>query len=134
MAGLAPLVLGGLLAFGAGFAGAASTVYRCGDDGRSFSQQPCPGGQVLAVDDARSAQERRDGETAAARQSRAAELLVRERRQREGVVPRAASLGRSRSGDPAFAPSAPGSTGRKAGASPARKKRVARPAAHAESR
>lgn len=134
MARLALVVLGGLLAFGAAFAGAAPRVYRCGADGRSYSQQPCPGGQVLAVDDARNAQERRDGETAAARQLRAAELLARERRQREGVVARAASLGRSRSGDPTFAPGKSGSNGGKAAGAPAGKKRIARPAAHAEPR
>jgi hypothetical protein len=133
MARLGALALSGLLACGAGFAGAASTVYRCGDDGRSYSQQPCRGGQVLAVEDPRSAQERSDGETAAARQSRAAELLVRERREREGAVPRAASLGRSRSGDPTFTPTAPGSAGRKAGGPSTPKKRPARPA-HADRR
>lgn len=132
MARLVALALSGLLACGAGCAGAASTVYRCGDDGRSYSQQPCPGGQPLSVEDPRSAQERRDGETAAARQSRAAELLVRER-EREGAVPRAASLGRSRSGDPRFTPTAPGSAGRKAGGPPTRRKRPARPA-HADRR
>ena len=63
----------------------------------------------------------------------AAELLVRERREREGAVPRAASLGRSRSGDPTFTPTVPGAAGRKAGGPSTPKKRPARPA-HADRR
>ena len=32
----------------------AQTVWRCGADGRSYSDAPCPGGQAVAVADARS--------------------------------------------------------------------------------
>lgn len=102
----------GLLAAGVAGGVAAQAVYRCGPDGRSYSQQPCAEGRVLAVDDdARDADARREGQAAAARQARAAELLAQERRRREAERPRAASLGRSASGDPSFAPTAPHAKG-----------------------
>jgi hypothetical protein len=103
----APLVAIALLAGSVAGGTAAQGVYRCGDDGRSYSQQPCAEGRAVAVDDPRGADARREGEAAAARQARAAELLAQERRRREAGRPRAASLGRSASGDPSFAPTAP---------------------------
>lgn len=100
--------IGVLLAGVVGGEAGAQTVYRCGADGRSYSQQPCPEGRTVAVDDRRGADARREGEAAATRQARAAELLAQERRRREAERPRAASLGQSASGDPSFAPAAPG--------------------------
>lgn len=97
----------GLLLAGVVGGGSAQTVYRCGPDGRSYSQQPCAEGRALAVDDVRGADARREGEAAAARQARAAALLAQERQRRDAERPRAASLGRSASGDPSFAPTAP---------------------------
>ena len=107
----------GLLAAGVAGVAAAQIVYRCGADGRSYSQQPCAEGRVIGVDDPRGADARRDGQAAAARHARAAELLAKERQRRESERPRAASLGRSASGDPSFAPVAPSSKGAPKGAS-----------------
>ena len=107
----------GLLAAGVAGVAAAQIVYRCGAEGRSYSQQPCAEGRVIGVDDPRGADARRDGQAAAAWHARAAELLAKERQRRESERPRAASLGRSASGDPSFAPVAPSSKGAPKGAS-----------------
>ena len=107
MSSLARLAAIGLLTAGAAGSGVAQNVYRCGPDGRSYSQQPCAEGRPVAVDDLRGADAQREGEAAAARQARAAALLAQERQRREAGHPRAASLGRSASGDPSFAPAAP---------------------------
>lgn len=96
----------GLLTAGMVGGAAAQGVYRCGPDGSSYSQQPCADGRPVPVDDARGAEARREGEAAAARQARAADLLAQERQRRDAARPRAASLGHSASGDPSFAPTA----------------------------
>ena len=112
-ASLAGLALG-LCVGAAGLPAMAQTVYRCGAGGGSYSQQPCAEGRAVALEGAaRGAPARREGAAAAERQSRAAELLETERQRREATAPRAASLGRSRSGDPSFAPGMSGATGKK---------------------
>lgn len=42
-----------------GAAFAQTTLYRCGVDGSSYSQSPCAHGRAVAVDDTRSANQRR---------------------------------------------------------------------------
>lgn len=106
MTAFACLAAVGLLTVCVAGSAAAQDVYRCGPDGRSYSQLPCADGRLVPVDDARGADARRDGEAAASRQARAAELLAQERQRREAARPRAASLGHSASGDPSFAPTA----------------------------
>lgn len=85
------------LALGLGFAGTAVTaaqaaVYRCGPDGRSYSQQPCADGRAIDVDDTRPAGERADAAAAVRRDAALARQLERERRLAESRAPRAASL------------------------------------------
>ena len=111
MTSVACLAAVGLLTAGLAGSAAAQNFNRCGPDGRSYSQQPCADGRLVPVDDARGTASRREGEAAAARQARAAKLLVQERERREAARPRAASLGHSASGDPSFAPSATATKG-----------------------
>lgn len=60
----------------------AQTVYRCGPDGREYSQRPCPAGAGREVDvaDPRSEAARAAGEAEADRQREAAEDLAKQRR------------------------------------------------------
>ena len=79
-----PIASGLLLLALAGTAGAAgSGIYRCG---QTYQQQPCEGGQAVDANDARSAEQRRDAESAAAAERRQAGSLVAERREREKQV------------------------------------------------
>jgi len=59
------------------------TVWRCGPEGRSYSDKPCPGGTQVEVDDPRSAAEVEEAQEIAAREKRLAEQLREERLQRE---------------------------------------------------
>lgn len=58
----------------------AQNVYRCGD---SYSQQPCPGGRVVATDDTRSAVQRAQTSEAAQRDAKAADALEKARLKEE---------------------------------------------------
>lgn len=71
---------------------AQATVYRCGPDGRSYSQQPCADGRAIDVDDARPADERADAAAAVRRDAALARQLERERRLAESRAPRAVGL------------------------------------------
>lgn len=88
MSQLNPLVALGLL-LGAAAALSplqAQTVWRCGADGRSFSDRPCADGQrvqMAKLADARSAEEVLAAQAVMARQQRLAETLRLERLQRE---------------------------------------------------
>ena len=59
------------------------TVYRCGPDGRQYSQTPCADGRAVTTEDSRSAEQQRAAREVAARDSKQAESLAAERRQRE---------------------------------------------------
>lgn len=59
------------------------TVYRCGPDGRQYSQTPCADGRPVTVEDSRSAEQQRAAKDVAARDSKQAEKLADERRQRD---------------------------------------------------
>jgi hypothetical protein len=59
------------------------TIYRCGD---SYSPHPCADAKPLNVDDARSADQRRQGEELATRDKRMASWLEAERRERDGAA------------------------------------------------
>lgn len=61
----------------------AQTVYRCGPDGRQYSQTPCADGRPVTVEDSRSAEQQRAAKDVAARDSKQAEKLADERRQRD---------------------------------------------------
>ena len=64
---------------------AQTAVYRCGPEGREYSSTPCATGRQVAVDDARSADQRRQAEGVRQRESALADKLAAERRQREAV-------------------------------------------------
>lgn len=90
---LSLLVLGLFAAAAPQAASAQGAVYRCGADGRSYSQQPCADGRTLRVDgDVRTPAQRQQAMEAARRDARLADALAHERRQAESVSVRAASL------------------------------------------
>jgi hypothetical protein len=74
-------------------AAAPQTVYRCGPDGRTFSQTPCSDGRALGVDDARSAAQQKAARDVAARDAEQARKLAEERRQREDAAKGQAAAG-----------------------------------------
>jgi len=61
----------------------AQNVYRCGS---SYSQQPCPGGTAVPVDDMRSGAQQAQAVDAAARDARLGRRLERERLDEEARV------------------------------------------------
>lgn len=61
----------------------AQTIWRCGPDGRSFSDTPCAEGRALAAPDARPADDITEARALAAREKRLAETLRRERLREE---------------------------------------------------
>ncbi|GAB1391484.1 MAG: hypothetical protein AMXMBFR78_15710 [Rubrivivax sp.] len=65
---------------------AQDVVWRCGPEGRSYSAQPCADGRPIAVADPRDDAQRAQAQDAAERESRLAQQLGQERRQREHVA------------------------------------------------
>jgi hypothetical protein len=61
----------------------AQAVYRCGPDGRSYSQTPCAQGRSVEVNDARSAQQRREAIEVAERDRALGASLQQDRLARE---------------------------------------------------
>lgn len=95
-------------------ASAETAVYRCGSDGRAFSQAPCTDGRRVAVEaDRPSAAARREAEAVAQRDARLARDMAAERIAREqaasrlgaagirhvAVPPREPAVGQTRKGD-----------------------------------
>ena len=70
---------------------AGPTVWRCGPDGKTYSDTPCPGGQPVNADDSRSAQQRAEAQDVAARDRQLAQDLQAERARRESAQGRAGS-------------------------------------------
>lgn len=93
----------------------ADTVYRCGPDGRQFSDQPCAEGTALQVDDSRTPAQQREAAEAAQRDAALAAQMTDERHEREATA--AARGSAARIGPVAAAPVAGASA-----AHPARKK------------
>lgn len=81
-------------------AAAEDRVYRCGPEGRQYSQAPCSSGTAVDVADPRTAEQQRDAKAASARDARMAQNLVQERRARESSAanPGAAYVGPVRAG------------------------------------
>jgi hypothetical protein len=95
------------------FTAQAQKVYRCGPDGKVYSQAPCADGTVIDASDPRTAEQRAEARRAAAQERRAADAMERERLARERApVAAAGNLGPPR---PAAAASSPhaGKTARK---------------------
>jgi hypothetical protein len=61
-------------------AGAADTVWRCGD---SYSSQPCPGGKAVQADDPRTPQQRAQTLEAARKDARSADEMQKARLKEE---------------------------------------------------
>lgn len=78
--------------------GLAQEVWRCGPDGKTYSNQPCAEGRRLDVPDARPAADIADARQRAADERRHADALTRERLARE-----AAQRGNGLAGMPARA-------------------------------
>ena len=69
----------------------SQTVYRCGPEGRSYSQTPCADGRPVTVEDARSATQQQAAREVAAGDAARSQKLSDERRQREADAPRQAA-------------------------------------------
>jgi len=87
-----------LAALWVGTAAAQAQIYRCGADGRSYSQEPCAQGQAIDVADPRSTQQAAEARQAALRDARLADELERARLRAERLAASqgAAVIGRSR--------------------------------------
>ena len=109
-----------VLALASSAAGAASQsqqVYRCGPEGRVYSQTPCKDGHAVTTDDARSAEQRKAALETVKTDARLAERMTREREARERAAAQRGPtiIANSGLGKPAAAPSA-------AASAPAKKK------------
>jgi hypothetical protein len=78
-------------------AAGAQTVWRCGN---SYSQQPCPGGNVVSTADARTPAEAQRASSVAQADMKLADKMEKERLAREKNAPKALVIG----GIPAPAP------------------------------
>jgi hypothetical protein len=72
-----------LVLLGTQAAAQSPKIYRCGPDGREYSQVPCKDGKLIDATDARSAEQQRDAQGVAESQKRLATSLEKERRERE---------------------------------------------------
>ena len=116
------ILLFAALLLATGSADAASPkVFRCGTDGRTYSQTPCKDGYEVDAADTRSVEQRKAAEDAVKREEKMADKMARERRAAEAA---AAKQGPAIIGNPAAAKPAalPASA-------PARKHRMKKPKA-----
>ncbi|ARN19304.1 hypothetical protein [Piscinibacter gummiphilus] len=74
--------------------GHAATIYRCGPEGRTFSQIPCPAGEGRALDvsDTRDAGQRAEAQDAVRRTAAAADSMAAARERLEAARVRAPGL------------------------------------------
>ncbi len=113
------------LLLAASAAGTASQkVFRCGPDGRVYSQTPCKDGYEVNADDQRSAEQRKAAEDAVKREEKLADKMTRERQAKEAA---AAKQGASVIVNPAAAKPAASA----ASATATKKKRKPKPPAQA---
>ncbi len=98
----------------------AQGVWRCGADGKQFSDKPCAQGRALESLDARPASDLAAAQDAAQREKALAAQLAQERQQREAQAPLAAGI-RSGKPEPAVKP------GKKAGPQPLKQVSKRRP-------
>jgi hypothetical protein len=79
----------------------AQTVYRCGLDGRVYSQSPCPQGRAVDVSDERSAEQRAAAQARARDDQVRGDALERERLDREAGKPAVAGkIGKPTAAEP----------------------------------
>jgi hypothetical protein len=73
------------LLFSTTVACAQATVYRCGPDGKTYSQEPCKGGKKIDASDTRTEAQRADSLATTAADKKRADALERERNAREAA-------------------------------------------------
>ena len=74
-------------------ADAAAPIYRCGPDGRIYSQAPCADGKLIESADPRSAAQRAEALRVAAKERQTAADMERERRKQQAEKPPAQAVG-----------------------------------------
>ena len=74
------LALASVAAFACAMPAAAESVYRCGD---TYSQQPCPNGKVVLVEDARNASQRNQTNDAVKRDTKLGDAMEQARLKEE---------------------------------------------------
>ena len=77
-----------LVALAAPLTSHAAKVYRCGPDGRIYSQTPCKDGYEINAADQRSAEQRRAAEDGVKREEKMAEKMAKERKANEAAAAR----------------------------------------------
>ena len=70
----------------------AQTVWRCGPDGRTYSQKPCAEGRTVSTDDSRAAEDLAQALRIAKREQALADTMRQERLLRETALPPGAGL------------------------------------------
>jgi hypothetical protein len=70
----------------------AAPIYRCGPDGKTYSQVPCDGGTVVEASDPRSAAQRAEAKRIAAAERKAAAEQERERKAQEKAAAKSTAL------------------------------------------
>ena len=81
------------LLFSTTLAFAQATVYRCGPDGKTYSQTPCAGGKKIDASDTRTEAQRADSLATTAADKKRADALESERKAREAAQKPAAASG-----------------------------------------
>ena len=76
------------LTAGSGTQVASQQVYRCGPEGRVYSQTPCKDGYAVPTDDARSDAQRKAALETVKTDAKLAERMTREREERERAAAR----------------------------------------------
>lgn len=65
---------------------ASQKVFRCGPEGKTYSQTPCKDGYEVNTDDTRSAEQRKAAEENVKREAKMAEKMAREREAKEAAA------------------------------------------------
>jgi hypothetical protein len=71
----------------------AQSVYRCGPDGRTYSQQPCRDGRSVDVDDSRTADQQAQAQRAAQRDAQLGQAMQQDRQAVEAAAARRQASG-----------------------------------------
>ena len=72
---------------------APAPIYRCGPDGREYSQVPCAGGKVVEASDPRTSAQRAEALRVAASERKRVAELERDRRANEAAIKPAGASG-----------------------------------------
>lgn len=72
-----------------GLAQAAGAIYRCGPDGRTYSQAPCADGQLVEAADPRTAAQRAEAKRQQAAERERGQAMERERLAAQNAAPAA---------------------------------------------